>query len=74
MCPAIPTRTEMSAEYRSDAENSVLRPAGPYLIDKSYDSAAQSHRLIKPTVVRPAITPSITVAPVVRGTAQPKRG
>jgi len=62
----------MSDNYRSDAEHSVLRPAGPYLIEKSYDSPAQSHTLIRPTVVRPAAAPSTTSVPVVRGTLPPK--
>ena len=61
----------MSDNYRSDAEHSVLRPAGPYLIEKSYDSPAQSHTLIRPIVVRPAAAPSTTIVPDVRGTMRP---
>ena len=63
----------MSADYRSDAENSVLKPAGPYLIEKSYDSMAQSHKVIRPTVVRPTAAPSTTIAPFVRSTLPPKQ-
>jgi hypothetical protein len=63
----------MSAEYRSDAEHSFLRPAGPYLIEKSYDSVAQSHKVIRPTVVRPTAAPSTTIAPFVRSTSPPKQ-
>jgi hypothetical protein len=63
----------MSADYRSDAENSVLKPAGPYLIEKSYDSVAQSHKVIRPTVVRPTAAPSTTIAPFVRSTSPPKQ-
>jgi len=62
----------MSDNFRSDAEHSVLRPAGPYLIEESYDSPAQSHTLIRPIVVRPATAPSTTIVPVVRGALRPK--
>jgi len=32
----------MSLNYRTDADGSALKPAGPYLIERSADSAAQS--------------------------------
>jgi|GEM_PF-2886425 len=63
----------MGDNYRSDAEHSVLKPAGPYLIERSYDSVAQSHKVVRPTVVRPTTAPSTTLAPFIRSGSPPKQ-
>ena len=63
----------MNLNYRTDAERSVLKPAGPYLIEKSYDSVPQSHKAIRPIVVRPTAAPRTTIAPFVRSTSPPKQ-
>jgi hypothetical protein len=61
----------MNPNYRTDAERSVLKPAGPYLIDRSFDSIAQSHQLIRPMVVRPISAANSIVAPAARNRLQP---
>ena len=59
----------MSLNYRTDADRSALKPAGPYLIERSADPAAQSvtrgcvtvggaYTAVVATIIRP-----ISIAP-----------
>jgi len=61
----------MDTNYTTDAERSALKPTGPYLIDRSFDSVAQSHQAIRPTVVRPISAASTIVVPAARNRVQP---
>jgi hypothetical protein len=61
----------MSDNYTSDAERSVLKPAGPYWIKRSFDSVAQRHHVIRPMVVRPTSAANTIVLPAVRSPLRP---
>jgi hypothetical protein len=61
----------MNPNYRTDAERSALKPKGPYLIDRSFDSVAQRHYVARPTTVHPASAESTIVAPATRHRLQP---
>jgi hypothetical protein len=61
----------MNPNYRTDAERSVLRPAEPYLIDRSFDSVAQRHYVVRPTFERLISAASTIVLPATRHRLQP---
>ena len=62
----------MSANYRSDAEHSILRPAGPHLIEQSSDTVPQMQVRAEKSVARPYTVTVTTSRPAVR--LQPEDG
>lgn len=53
----------MSATFRTDANHSVLKPAGPHLIERSSDAPVQTLSRAKVTVRKPYKAVATIVSP-----------
>ena len=61
----------MNPNYHTDAERSVLRPAGPHLIERSFDSPAQSVSCGQVTVSRFYTVAVTMTVPAIRVELEP---
>lgn len=53
----------MSASFRTDAEHSILKPAGPHLLERSSDAPTQTLSRAKVTVRKPYTAVVAVVSP-----------
>lgn len=62
----------MSPNYRTDAEHSSFKPAGPHLIERSADSPSHSVSRAEVTVERPCTIAVVTTVPAIRVKPEPR--
>jgi hypothetical protein len=56
----------LSPNFRTDAERSSFKPAGPHLIERSADSPAQTVSRAEVTVTRPQTIAVASTVPAIR--------